>query len=159
MTYNTYTEASTDSNNHKRDPVIVSPHSIMEGIILKSNLETDADIAFLSQQLLTIVNKCIPVATDAYERQPKKSNADALNLFISQSRELTNDIRSQHNKKVQLNKILKECLGPVFQKILDQMFLLPSQIPTLSKEDYEQELHTFMTSVAKQVAERLKEIL
>lgn len=152
-------EMNLESFSNNQLQTIGPSGSVMDGIILKTQLETEADINALSTQLLTIVNKCIPLATEAYESNAKKSNADALNLFISQSRELTNDIRSQHNKKIQTNKILKECLSPIFQKILDHMQTIPSISSQLTKEEYEEELRNFMFIISKQVAEKLKEIL
>lgn len=148
---------SPSNNSDSNNAIITQP--IMEGIILKTSLDTEADIAALTQQLLTIVNRCVPTAVVAYEHNAKKSNADALNLFISQSRELANDIRSQHQKKVQVNKILKECLTPTLQKIYDQMINLPEQIKALSAVEYETAVHEFMSLVAKQIAEKLNEIL
>lgn len=132
---------------------------IMEGVILPTNLETDADINELSQQLLSITNKCVPIAVGAYECSPKKSNADALNLFISQSREITNDIRSLQNKKIQTNKIIKECLTPAFQQIHEQMLNIPLALQDMSMEDYEDEMKTFMALVVRGVCEKLKEML
>ena len=132
---------------------------VMSGIQLASNLETEADITELAQQLLSITNKCIPKAVEAYEHAPKKSNADALNLFISQSRELSNDLRSLQNKKAQTNKIIKECLTPAFQQIHEQMLNIPHHLKEMSMEDYEEEMKNFMSLVVRGVCEKLKEIL
>lgn len=131
----------------------------MEGVHLASNLETEADITELAQQLLTIVNKCIPKAVEAYENQPKKSNADALNLFISQSRELSNDLRSLQNKKAQTNKIIKECLTPAFQQIHEQMLNIPHHLKEMTPSEYEEEMKNFMSLVVRGICEKLKEIL
>jgi hypothetical protein len=142
-----------------RQEVSCMPARTMDGIALLSSLQDDSDITELSQQLLALVNRCIPKATEAYENQPKKSNADALNLFISQSRELANDLRSLHNKKIQTNKIIKECLSPAFIQINEQMLNIPNHIQGLSAKDYEEEVKLFMSQIVKQVFEKLKEIL
>lgn len=131
----------------------------MEGIRLESQLETEADMTELAQQLLSITNKCIPKAVEAYEASPKKSNADALNLFISQSRELSNDLRSLQNKKAQTNKIIKECLTPAFQQIHEQMLNIPHHLKEMKIEEYEDEMKNFMSLVVRSVCEKLKEIL
>lgn len=143
-----------------RNPGVPVPFSTaMEDVYLPSSLETDADITEMSQQLLQITNKCIPLAVSAYETAPKKSNADSLNLFISQSRELANDLRSLQNKKVQTNKIIKECLAPAFQQIHDQMLNIPDMLAQATVEEYEAEIKQFMTLVVKNILEKLKELL
>lgn len=152
------TLSSLSSSNNSPGVVSTIP-AVMEGITLVSSLENDSDITELSQQLLTLVNRCIPKATDAYEQQPKKSNADALNLFISQSRELANDLRSLQNKKAQTDKIIKECLTPGLQQIHEQMLNIPQYIKEMSSEDYEDEIKKFMSLVVRGICEKLKEIL
>lgn len=137
----------------------VAQSIIMEGVFLASTLETESDMTELTQQLLTIVNRCIPKAVEAFEEQPKKSNADSLNLFISQGRELTNDLRSLQNKKVQTNKIIKECLTPAFHQVHEQMLNIPHHLKEMSLEEYEAEMKNFMTLVVRGVCEKLKEIL
>lgn len=152
-----YTLVPTSSNTHGLKPV--EGVGFMEGIRLESQLETEADMTELAQQLLSITNKCIPKAVEAYEVAPKKSNADALNLFISQSRELSNDLRSLQNKKAQTNKIIKECLTPAFQQIHEQMLNIPHHLKEMKIEEYEDEMKNFMSLVVRSVCEKLKEIL
>lgn len=163
LTYTNHTNLSNTPENVKTpsSPTIQfsNTQSVMDGVILESTLENDSDITNLSQQLLTIVHRCIPTAVEAYAAAPKKSNADALNLFVSQSRELANDLRSLHNKKIQTNKILKECLTPAFQRVHDQMLNIPHHLKNLTPEEYEAEMKNFMTLIVKQICEKLKEIL
>jgi hypothetical protein len=147
------------SSEQEKEKNLLTLEETLQEIRLTTSLQSDAEIENFSQQLLTLVNQCIPKATSTYENSPKKSNADALNLFISQSREIVNDLRSVRNKRVQVNKIVQECLSPAFTTIRDQLLSAPIAYQDLGEAQYMQEVDNIMKLLAKSVVEKLKETL
>ena len=136
-------------------------HNFIDQAVLVNYLETDADINKLEHQLLKIVNDCIPIALTAYQDQPKKSNADALNLFISQTREISNDIRNLHNKKDHTQKILNDCLKPSIMKIYNQILgIKENEEVTLkqSKEEFDEQIKEFLKQILQEIQLKLEDL-
>lgn len=132
--------------------------TIIDNLVLPNKLENDADINKLSHTLLSLVDKCLPLAEEAYQAFPKESNARALNSFISQSRELANDIRSLQDKKKNVSKIMAEVLKPVFTQIYEEMLNIPDHLKEVTTGEYEDNIKNFLTSLLKMTHSKIEEI-
>jgi hypothetical protein len=127
---------------------------------LPQMLENDADINRLEHELLKIVNECIPLAVASYNSDPKKPNADALNSFISQSREIAHDIRNLQDKKKQTEKIFKEILQPTILKIFHYIENIKENeavIIETSREDFNNQTRMFLTQILQNLKTKIED--
>lgn len=132
---------------------------ILDSLAKTKLLENDADINKLSHVLLEIVNDCIPLAVKSYREFPKESSARALNSFISQTREISNDIRSLQDKKKNVNKLIASIIQPAFTQIYEEMINIPEHLKDVeSLTEYEENVKAFLTHLLKNVHNKIEDI-
>ena len=128
---------------------------------LPTDLHNDADIKKLELELLKITHECIPVARQTYLNDPKKSNSDSLNTFISQSREIAHDIRNLQDKKRQTEKVLNECLKPSIMKIYNHMLSIKefqAESLSCSFEEFDDQAKTFLKQILQEIQIKLEDV-
>lgn len=136
-----------------------SIEQIIKDLSSIKQLKSDSDINKMSHILLEIVNTCIPIAFDFYKNFPKDSASKSLNTFISQAREIGNDIRALQDKRKNVSKIMNELLKPVFQQIYEEMLFIPTHLEEAeNQEDYEKRIQDFLTYLLKNIQVKLEDI-
>lgn len=88
----------------------------------------------MNRASLALVLSLIPVAEVEYRRSQKQSNAYALNAFIDQARELTEDLRTMTDADNQAGFIAERVIRPLFlnlgQNLLTEVSNLKSTVDT-----------------------------
>lgn len=77
----------------------------------------------------------IPYAEREYRRDPRQSNAYAINALVTQIRELISDLQAEDNTLELINKIVLTIVQPVTQKIAGSLIEFNFAIKTSIKGD------------------------
>lgn len=121
--------------------------------------KTDSAISYFQNQMFKALVNLIPKAEAAYTKDPKQSNAYALNVLIETSRKLVQDIRATSDRNSVAKQVVNELMLPSFRTCIQDMiaehFLLKSKLKSLVSSKDRRLLESSVDDCARVVAEKM----
>lgn len=102
----------------------------------------------------------IPYAEKEYRRDPRQSNAYAINALVTQIRELISDLQAEDNTLELINKIVLSIVQPVTQKIAGSLiefnFAVKTQIKGDLKDGHYERVEREIDNATKDLARQIQ---